>query len=78
MLPSLGFGAAYGRLIAKIVDLVVIRNPNLPSFASYAVVGAACMLSGITRMTMSITVLVLETTGSLQLTIPMMVANGQK
>ena len=35
-------------------------------------VGAAAMLGGATRMTVSITVLVMETTGSTQLIIPLM------
>ena len=37
-----------------------------------AVVGAAACLGGATRMTISITVLVMETTGSMQLIIPLM------
>jgi len=35
--------------------------------------GAASMLGGTTRMTISITVLVMETTGSMQLIIPLMI-----
>lgn len=38
------------------------------------VVGAAAMLGGVTRMTISITVLVMEGAGALQLTGPLMVA----
>ena len=37
-------------------------------------VGAAAMLGGVTRMTISITVLVMEGSGALQLTGPLMVA----
>lgn len=42
------------------------------SLPAYAVVGAASMLGGATRMTLSITVLVMETTGALQLIVPLM------
>ena len=37
-------------------------------------VGAAAQLGGVTRMTLSITVLVMEGTGALQLVVPMMLA----
>ncbi len=36
--------------------------------------GAAAQLGGVTRMTLSITVLVMEGTGALQLVVPMMLA----
>lgn len=41
---------------------------------TYAIVGAAASLGGTTRMTISITVLMVETTGSLQLIVPVMSA----
>ena len=48
-------------------------DPHLPvDLHTYAVLGAAASLGGATRMTISITVLVMETTGSLQLIIPLM------
>ena len=37
-------------------------------------IGAAAQLGGVTRMTLSITVLVMEGTGALQLVVPMMLA----
>ena len=68
--PSLAVGAAlgraYGRLWAVILPNTVI-NLN-----SYAIIGSAASLGGATRMTISITVLVMETTGALQLIIPIM------
>lgn len=42
------------------------------SLPTYAIIGAAATLGGATRMTLSITVLVMETTGGLQLVIPLM------
>lgn len=50
------------------------KNPPRVSLQSYAIVGAAASLGGATRMTISICVLVMETTGSLQLIIPIMAA----
>ena len=45
---------------------------NVVSHTSYAVIGASGFLGGATRMTISITVLIMETTGSLQLLVPIM------
>lgn len=42
------------------------------SLPTYAIMGAAATLGGATRMTLSITVLVMETTGGLQLVMPLM------
>ena len=38
-------------------------NSNLESIAAYAVVGAASFMGGATRMTLTTTVMVMETTG---------------
>lgn len=42
------------------------------SLSSYAVVGAAAYMGGATRLTLTATVMVMETTGSLQLIVPLM------
>ena len=42
------------------------------SLSSYAVVGAAAFMGGATRLTLTATVMVMETTGSLQLIVPLM------
>ena len=44
------------------------------SLGSYAIVGAAASLGGATRMTISIVVLVMETSGALELLVPIMIA----
>ncbi|XRB20074.1 chloride channel protein [Pseudoscourfieldia marina] len=72
--PTLAVGAAYGQLAGLLVDAIV-SSTNFASkvdLHSYAVVGAAAVLGGSTRMTISITVLVMETTGALQLLVPLM------
>ncbi|KAK9790124.1 hypothetical protein WJX73_008199 [Symbiochloris irregularis] len=76
--PALAVGAAGGRLSGQIVRAIVrgmdVRLPNnkpLPvSLTSYAVVGAAAYMGGATRMTLTTTVMVMETTGALQLIVP--------
>lgn len=74
--PSLAVGAAFGRLAGRLVHEIIraIGSQQRISLPSYAVVGAAASLGGATRMTISICVLVMETTGSLQLIVPIMVA----
>lgn len=72
--PSLTVGAAAGRIVGRLVLAIVSLSKTPPriSLQSYAIVGAAASLGGATRMTISICVLVMETTGSLQLIIPIM------
>lgn len=72
--PSLAVGAAGGRLAGRFVAfLVKAAGSQLPvSLTAYSVIGAAAFLGGSTRMTMTTTVMVMETTGALQLVIPLM------
>eukprot|EP01023_Acetabularia_acetabulum_P017781 TRINITY_DN1891_c0_g1_i13.p1 TRINITY_DN1891_c0_g1~~TRINITY_DN1891_c0_g1_i13.p1 ORF type:complete len:840 (-),score=163.15 TRINITY_DN1891_c0_g1_i13:115-2634(-) len=76
--PSLMVGATLGRLMGQYMSHVGIvdgfNNVVLISEPTYAIIGAAASLGGATRMTLSITVLVMETTGALQLIVPIMVA----
>ena len=74
--PSLAVGATFGRLTGRLVHqfLRLVGSSTHVSLSSYAVVGAAASLGGSTRMTISICVLVMETTGSLQLIVPIMVS----
>ncbi|KAL3138646.1 hypothetical protein ABBQ32_006406 [Trebouxia sp. C0010 RCD-2024] len=72
-IPSLALGASWGRIIGMFVRYAV--GPHVAiSLPAYAAVGAAAQLGGVTRMTLSITVLVMEGTGALQLVVPMMLA----
>lgn len=66
---------AGGRIAGQFVKAVVrAAGSALPvSFTSYAVVGAAASMGGATRMTLTTTVMVMETTGSLQLIVPIMI-----
>ncbi|DBB10920.1 TPA: hypothetical protein ACH3X3_007381 [Trebouxia sp. C0006] len=72
--PALAVGAVGGRMMGQMIRAIVQRSgSNLPvSLSSYAVVGAAAFMGGATRLTLTATVMVMETTGSLQLIVPLM------
>ncbi|PPJ58993.1 hypothetical protein CBER1_11078 [Cercospora berteroae] len=86
LLPSMGVGALYGRVIGLIVEVWQREHPGFIAFAScepdvkcvtpgtYAVVGAAAALAGTTRMTVSIVVIMFELTGALTYVLPIMIA----
>lgn len=72
--PSLSVGAAFGQLVGRLVQAAVSESEQISiDLHTYAIVGAAASLGGATRMTISITVLVMETTGALQLIVPLMI-----
>ncbi|CAD7694881.1 unnamed protein product [Ostreobium quekettii] len=75
--PSLTVGATIGRLVGRGVTVLVQElgiSKVRVSLGAYAIVGAAASLGGATRMTISIVILVMETTGALELLVPIMVA----
>ena len=74
--PSLAVGAAGGRLVGQLLRSFLRRiGVGLPvSVAAYAVVGAASFMAGATRLTLTTTVMVMETTGALQLIVPLIAA----
>eukprot|EP01060_Flectonema_neradi_P014695 TRINITY_DN2132_c0_g2_i1.p2 TRINITY_DN2132_c0_g2~~TRINITY_DN2132_c0_g2_i1.p2 ORF type:complete len:328 (+),score=45.55 TRINITY_DN2132_c0_g2_i1:1214-2197(+) len=84
--PSLFVGACCGRLLGMFVRNLGIESSywfteceGVPaSFCIipgiYAVVGAASVLGGVTRMTLSLVVIVFELTGGLEYLVPVMIA----
>lgn len=74
--PSIFVGSVIGRLgaigIREIMNRFNAPESALPSEQTWATVGAASAMAGITRMALSTAVLIMETTGSLQLIIPIM------
>ncbi|KAI8610065.1 chloride channel [Chytriomyces sp. MP71] len=83
---SMAIGAGMGRAVAEVVMVVQRTFPTI-SFLShcigvrdcvspgvYAMVGAAAAVSGVTRMTVSLVVIMVELTGALKLVLPIMVA----
>ena len=86
ILPSMAIGALYGRALGILVELVQTSFPNLFVFrncepdipcvtpGTYAIIGAASALGGVTRMTVSIVVIMFELTGALTYVLPIMIA----
>ncbi|KAI5830328.1 hypothetical protein K523DRAFT_372229 [Schizophyllum commune Tattone D] len=87
-MPTIAIGACLGRAMGLIMQDVQRWYPDAWMFTScppdpsvrcispgfYAVVGAAAMLGGVTRMTISIVVILFELTGALSHVVPIMVA----
>ena len=86
ILPSLAVGALYGRALGVIAEHLQSRYPSSLVFSAcesdvpcvtpgtYAIVGAASALAGVTRMTVSIVVIMFEITGALTYVLPIMIA----
>ncbi|MCJ1436368.1 hypothetical protein MMC27_005747 [Xylographa pallens] len=86
ILPSMAIGALYGRALGIVVELVQKAFSTWFIFSSceqdvacvtpgtYAIIGAASALGGVTRMTVSIVVIMFELTGALTYVLPIMIA----
>lgn len=86
ILPSMAIGALYGRAVGILVEIWQGKHPDALIFAAcesdracvtpgtYAIVGAASALGGVTRMTVSIVVIMFELTGALTYVLPIMIA----
>ncbi|KAG9237001.1 chloride channel-like protein 3 [Amylocarpus encephaloides] len=86
ILPSMAVGALMGRAVGIIMEIWVHNHPTFFPFATcdpdipcvtpgtYAIIGAAAALGGVTRMTVSIVVIMFELTGALTYVLPIMIA----
>ena len=86
ILPSMTVGALSGRALGHIVQEIQRSYPSAWLFSAcepdiecvtpgtYAIIGAAGSLAGVTRMTVSIVVIMFELTGALTYVLPIMVA----
>ncbi|CAG8600346.1 6369_t:CDS:10 [Funneliformis caledonium] len=84
-LPSMAIGACFGRAVGLAVHAWQLNHPDFWLFAScapdgqcitpgmYAMVGAAATFGGITRMTVSLVVIMFELTGALTYVLPIMI-----
>ena len=70
--PSLLSGAAFGRLIGHLLHKLDMSRGTFADSGTYALMGAAAITGGITRMTISLTVMILEATGDMQYVLPLM------
>ncbi|XP_052283214.1 H(+)/Cl(-) exchange transporter 4-like isoform X2 [Dreissena polymorpha] len=85
-IPSMAVGAIMGRMIGIGMEQLVLANKDSAIFKNmcqggcmvtpglYAMVGAAATLGGVTRMTVSLVVIMFELTGGLQYIVPLMLA----
>jgi len=71
-IPTLLTGAAWGRLAGAGLE-TLLPNSGLGDPGKYALLGAAAMLGGVVRMTISLTVIMIEATGNLTYGFPIMV-----
>jgi len=86
-IPNMAVGAIMGRIVGVAMEQLVFFHKDWYFFATecktdencvtpgmYALVGAAAALGGVTRMTVSLVVIMFELTGGLSYVIPIMVA----
>uniref|UniRef100_UPI00358DDC14 H(+)/Cl(-) exchange transporter 4-like isoform X2 n=1 Tax=Myxine glutinosa TaxID=7769 RepID=UPI00358DDC14 len=86
-MPSMAVGAVAGRLLGIWVEQLSVSHPRMLPFSAwcapgadciapglYAIVGAAACLGGVTRMTVSLVVIMFELTGGLEYIVPLMAA----
>uniref|UniRef100_A0A6P7FEH3 Chloride channel protein n=1 Tax=Diabrotica virgifera virgifera TaxID=50390 RepID=A0A6P7FEH3_DIAVI len=71
-IPTLLTGAAWGRLVS-IGIYYVFPNVGLVHPGKYALIGAAAQLGGVVRMTISLTVIIMETTGNISFALPLII-----
>ncbi|KAI1433384.1 chloride channel [Xylaria sp. CBS 124048] len=86
ILPSMAIGALSGRAVGILVEIWQRNHPNFFAFSTcdpdipcvtpgvYAIIGAAATLAGVTRLTVSIVVIMFELTGALTYVLPIMIA----
>ncbi|KAF9355441.1 hypothetical protein BGX26_006516 [Mortierella sp. AD094] len=84
-MPSMVIGALFGRALGMIVQAWQANHPGFWIFASclpdvpcvtpgsYAMVGAAAFMGGVTRMTVSLVIIMFELTGALTYVLPIMI-----
>ncbi|CAM9377787.1 unnamed protein product [Phaeothamnion confervicola] len=70
--PSLLSGAAFGRLCGHLLHKLDNTSGTFADSGTYALIGAAAALGGMARMTISLTVILLEATGDMQYVLPLM------
>uniref|UniRef100_A0A2M4A177 Chloride channel protein n=1 Tax=Anopheles triannulatus TaxID=58253 RepID=A0A2M4A177_9DIPT len=69
-IPTLLIGAAWGRLTGTLIIMAFPASSAFVSPGKYALIGAAAQLGGVVRMTLSLSVIILETTGNIGFILP--------
>lgn len=69
IIPALDAGALFGRMVGQLPFLFESISPGI-----FAMVGAAAFLAGVSRMTVSLAVIMFELTGEVNFILPFMIA----
>lgn len=72
-IPSLLIGATGGRLIGLLLRYTLGPHEWLEQLNKFAIIGAVSVLGGVVRMTISLTVIVIEATGCISFGLPIMI-----
>lgn len=87
-IPSMAVGATFGRMVGILVKALQTAHPTWRIFSAcapdvpcitpgtYAVLGAAAALAGVTRITAAVVVIMFELTGALTYILPIMLVVG--
>ncbi|XBW37882.1 hypothetical protein QEN19_003457 [Hanseniaspora menglaensis] len=75
-IPSMSIGALFGRLLSIIIVKIFVISPGTIIEGSYAVLGAAAALTGMTHLTISCVIIIFELTGAFNQIVPTMVTIG--
>lgn len=74
--PALLIGAAYGRLWTRVINyFTAMLQLKTVDPRTYGLVGSCAMLGGVTRMTISLTVIILECTGNIEYGLPLILTS---
>lgn len=73
-IPQVVMGSAVGRIVGELVHMTDIDAGLISGPGSYAFVGAGAMLAGFTRMTCAIAVILVEASGAIGLSVPVMLS----
>ncbi len=72
IIPNIITGASFGRLVGELLHMYFPVGTFVDP-GTYSLIGAAAMLGGVSRMTISITVILVECTGNIQYGLPLMI-----
>ena len=71
--PSLIIGSSWGRLVHKFIIYLIPGSETWAMVSKFSLIGASAMLGGIVRMTISLTVIMIEGIGSVTFGLPIMI-----
>jgi len=71
--PALLAGACFGRIVGHLLHIFDASHGTFADAGTYALMGAAAFTSGITRITISLSIMILEATGDMQYVLPLMI-----